>query len=131
MWCGNGGSAADAQHMATELMFGLVSHNRKPIVSIALTTDTSFITTWLNDTDYDSIFQDKLKVCIQGDVLIAISTSGNSLNVLNAVNTAIEKRLKVIILTGKSAGKMKNLGDIRVCIPSNNTQRIQESHLFV
>ena len=76
-------------------------------------------------------FQDKLKVCIQGDVLIAISTSGNSLNVLNAVNTAIEKRLKVIILTGKSAGKMKNLGDIRVCIPSNNTQRIQESHLFV
>ena len=61
LWCGNGGSAADAQHMAAELMFGLVSHDRKPIVSIALTTDTSFITTWLNDTDYDSIFSRQIE----------------------------------------------------------------------
>ena len=132
LWCGNGGSAADAQHMAAELMGGLVSHDRKPIASIALTTDTSFITAWSNDTDYDSIFSRQIEgLGMQGDVLIAISTSGNSLNVINAINTAIKKRLKVIILTGKSAGKMKNFGDVRVCIPSNNTQRIQEGHLLV
>ena len=131
-WCGNGGSAADAQHMAAELMGGLVSHDRKPIASIALTTDTSFITAWANDTDYSTIFSRQIEgLGNAGDVLIAISTSGNSINVLNAINSAINKKMKIIILTGATAGNMKNLGDVRICIPSHNTQRIQEGHLLV
>ncbi len=132
LWCGNGGSAADAQHMAAELMGGLVSHDRRPIASIALTTDSSFITAWSNDTDYASIFSRQIEgLGKQGDILIAISTSGNSANVLNAIHSAINKKMKVIILTGETGGKMKELGDVRICIPSNNTQRIQEGHLLV
>ena len=132
LWCGNGGSAADAQHMAAELMGGLVSHDRRPIASIALTTDSSFITAWSNDTDYASIFSRQIEgLGKQGDILIAISTSGNSANVLNAIHCAINKKMKVIILTGKTGGKMKDLGDVRICIPSNNTQRVQEGHLLV
>ena len=89
LWCGNGGSAADAQHMAAELMGGLRNHDRDPIPSIALTTDSSFITAWANDTDYNSIFSRQLEALGEsGDVLIAISTSGNSQNVLNAINVA-------------------------------------------
>ena len=132
LWCGNGGSAADAQHMAAELMGGLVSHYREPIPSIALTTDTSFITAWANDTDYSSIFSRQIEgLGHTGDVLIAISTSGNSINIINAIDSAIHKKIKVIVLTGKSAGKMANLGDVRIRIPSSNTQRIQEGHLLV
>jgi len=92
-WCGNGGSAADAQHMAAELMGGLRSHDRKPIASIALTTDTSFITAWSNDSDYDSIFSRQLEgLGKSGDILIAISTSGNSKNVINAIHCARQKK---------------------------------------
>ncbi|MBC8257278.1 MAG: SIS domain-containing protein [Candidatus Marinimicrobia bacterium] len=132
IWCGNGGSAADAQHMAAELMGGLISHDREAIPSLALTTNTSFITAWSNDTDYSYIFSRQIEgLGNSGDVLIAISTSGNSTNIINAIKSAIEKRMKVIVLTGKTAGKMKNLGDVRICIPSSNTQRIQEGHLLV
>lgn len=132
LWCGNGGSAADAQHMAAELMGGLVSHDREPIASIALTTDTSFITAWANDTDYSSIFSRQVQgLGKSGDVLIAISTSGNSVNIVNAINIANKKDIKVIILTGKTGGAMANLGDVKICIPSSNTQRIQEGHLLV
>ena len=132
LWCGNGGSAADAQHMAAELMGGLVSHDREPIASIALTTDTSFITAWANDTDYSSIFSRQVEgLGKSGDVLIAISTSGNSVNIINAINIANKKDIKVIILTGKTGGAMANLGDVKICIPSSNTQRIQEGHLLV
>jgi len=132
LWCGNGGSAADAQHMAAELMGGLVSHDRDPIPSIALTTDTSFITAWSNDTDYETIFSRQIEgLGHPGDVLIAISTSGNSINILNAIDSAINNKIKVIVLTGKTAGKMETLGDVRIRIPSSNTQRIQEGHLLV
>jgi len=132
LWCGNGGSAADAQHMAAELMGGLVSHDRAPIPSIALTTDTSFITAWANDTGYETIFSRQIDgLGNAGDILIAISTSGNSVNILNAIDSAIDKKMNVIILTGKTAGKMTGLGDVRICIPSSNTQRIQEGHLLV
>ena len=131
IWCGNGGSAADAQHMAAELMGGLVSHSRKPIPSIALTTDTSFITAWANDTSYETIFSRQIDgLGNSGDVLIAISTSGNSINVLEAIKCAENKKMKIIILTGETAGKMKSCGDVRICIPSSNTQRIQEGHLL-
>ena len=132
IWCGNGGSAADAQHMAAELMGGLVSHDRMPIPSIALTTDSSFITAWSNDTSYETIFSRQIEgLGKSGDVLIAISTSGNSINVINGIKSAISKKMKVIILTGKTGGDMKDLGDITIFIPSNNTQRIQEGHLLI
>ena len=132
LWCGNGGSAADAQHMAAELMGGLRSHKRKPIASIALTTDTSFITAWANDTSYDHIFSRQIEgVGSSGDILIAISTSGNSKNVLNAIETAKETGIQSIILTGGSKGKMKNKGDVLISVPSDDTQRIQECHLLI
>jgi len=131
IWCGNGGSAADAQHMAAELMGGLVSHDRPAIASIALTTDSSFITAWANDTDYETVFSRQIEgLGNEDDVLIAISTSGNSTNILNAIKCAKDKKMKIIILTGKTAGRMINFGDIRICIPSTNTQRIQEGHLL-
>jgi phosphoheptose isomerase len=131
LWCGNGGSAADAQHMSAELMGGLRSHNRAPVASIALTTDTSFITAWANDTDYDSIFSRQIEgIGNNGDVLIAISTSGNSINVIKAIKTSISKNMKVIILTGADGGAMAGQGDVCIQIPSNDTQRIQEGHLL-
>ncbi len=131
LWCGNGGSAADAQHMAAELMGGLVSHNRPAIQSIALTTDTSFITAWANDTNYDSIFSRQIEgLGKTGDVLIAISTSGNSKNVIKAVDACKEKGMTVIVLTGKTGGVLKDMGDVTISIPSNDTQRIQEGHLL-
>ena len=132
MWCGNGGSAADAQHMAAELVGGLASHSRKPIPSIALTTDTSFITAWSNDTDYSTIFSRQIEaIAKKGDVLIAILTSGNSLNVIKAINMATLMNVKVIILIGKTGGKMKEMGDEVICVPSRNTQRIQEGHILI
>lgn len=131
LWCGNGGSAADAQHMAAELMGGLRSHERPAIQSIALTTDTSFITAWSNDTDYESIFSRQIEgLGNAGDVLLAISTSGNSNNVVKAVEACKAKGISVIVLTGKTGGVLKVLGDVTVSIPSDDTQRIQEGHLL-
>ena len=132
LWCGNGGSAADAQHMAAELMGGLRTHDRPAIASLALTTDSSFITAWSNDTDYDSIFSRQIEALgNEGDILVGISTSGNSNNVINAINAAKIKKIKVIILTGETGGKMVGMGDVSICVPSNDTQRIQECHLLV
>ena len=132
LWCGNGGSAADAQHMAAELMGGLRSHTRMPIPSIALTTDSSFITAWSNDSSYEEIFSRQIDgIGNSGDILVAISTSGNSINVLNAIKTAKSKKIKTIILTGKKQGKMKGMGEVLISIPSDDTQRIQECHLLV
>ena len=131
LWCGNGGSAADAQHMAAELMGGLRSHERPAIQSIALTTDTSFITAWSNDTDYESIFSRQIEgLGNAGDVLLAISTSGNSNNVVKAVETCKAKGISVLVLTGKTGGVLKVLGDVTVSIPSDDTQRIQEGPLL-
>ena len=94
LWCGNGGSAADAQHMAAELMGGLRDHDRPAITSIALTTDSSFITAWANDTDYESIFSRQIEGLGEaGDVLVAISTSGNSANVIRAIEAAKAKNI--------------------------------------
>lgn len=131
LWCGNGGSAADAQHMAAELMGGLRSHDRPAIKSIALTTDSSFITAWSNDTEYESIFSRQIEgLGNEGDVLVAISTSGNSKNVVKAVEACREKGISVIVLTGKTGGVLKELGDVTISIPSDDTQRIQEGHLL-
>ena len=131
LWCGNGGSAADSQHMAAELMGGLVSHDRPAIASIALTTDSSFLTAWSNDTGYESVFSRQIEgLGNSGDILIAISTSGNSKNVIQGIKLAKKKFMKVIVLTGKNGGRMADLGDVAICIPSDNTQRIQEGHLL-
>ena len=131
LWCGNGGSAADAQHLATELMGGMTSHERKPIPSIALTTDSSFLTAWSNDTDFESVFSRQVQGLGQeGDVLIGITTSGNSENVIAAVKQAKFKGLKTIVFTGESGGMVKGLADATIQIPSKDTQRIQESHIM-
>ena len=132
LWCGNGGSAADAQHLATELMGGMSDHDRMPIPSIALTTDSSFITAWSNDTDFDSIFSRQVQgLGAEGDVLIGISTSGNSENVINALKQAKYKNLKTIAFTGKTGGSLDGIADITIKVPSDNTQRIQESHIMI
>ena len=131
-WCGNGGSAGDAQHLATELMGGMTDHDRKPIPSIALTTDSSFLTAWSNDTDFESIFSRQIQgLGKEGDVLVGISTSGNSKNVINALKQAKYKNLKTISLTGKTGGNLDGVADITIKVPSNNTQRIQESHIMI
>ena len=131
LWCGNGGSAGDSQHLATELMGGMSDHDRKPIASIALTTDTSFITAWTNDTDFESIFSRQIQgLGKKGDVLVGITTSGNSKNVLAAVQQANYKELKTIVLTGKSGGNIAGMADITIYIPSYDTQRIQEGHIL-
>ena len=132
LWCGNGGSAADAQHLATELMGGMSDHDRMPIPSIALTTDSSFITAWSNDTDFDSIFSRQVQgLGAEGDVLIGISTSGNSENVINALKQAKYKNLKTIAFTGKTGGSIDGIANITIKVPSDNTQRIQESHIMI
>tara|TARA_Y100000817_G_scaffold139751_1_gene109622 strand:+ start:174 stop:746 length:573 start_codon:yes stop_codon:yes gene_type:complete len=132
LFCGNGGSAGDAQHLATELMGGMTSHERKPIPSIALTTDTSFITAWSNDTDFDSIFSRQIQgLGNEGDVLVAISTSGNSSNIIAALKQAKYKGLKTISFTGKTGGKLNGLADLTIYVPSENTQRIQEGHIMI
>ena len=131
-WCGNGGSAADAQHLATELMGGMSDHDRMPIPSISLTTDSSFITAWSNDTDFDSVFSRQIQGLGEvGDVLIGISTSGNSKNIINAIKQAKFKKLKTIAFTGSTGGKLDGLADITIKIPSENTQRIQEAHIMI
>ena len=131
-WCGNGGSAGHSQHLATELMGGMTDHDRKPIPSIALTTDSSFLTAWSNDTDFDSIFSRQIQgLGKEGDVLVGISTSGNSKNVINALRQAKYKNLKTISLTGNTGGNLDGIADVTIKVPSNNTQRIQESHIMI
>jgi D-sedoheptulose 7-phosphate isomerase len=131
--CGNGGSAADCQHIATELMIRL-SHNiqRPALAAIALTTDTSNLTAGGNDIGYDNVFARNVEgLGSEGDVLLAISTSGNSTNVIKAVDMAHTKRMKVIGFLGGSGGKLKDIVDLPIIIPSSNTQRIQEGHITV
>lgn len=131
--CGNGGSAADAQHIATEFMIRL-SHDldRPAIPAIALTTDTSNLTAGGNDIGFENVFARNVEgLGNDGDVLIAISTSGNSTNLVKAVEKAHEKGMKVIGFLGGNGGKLKDLADIPVIIPSPNTQRIQEGHITI
>ena len=129
--CGNGGSAADCQHIATEFMIRLSHHiNRPALPAIALTTDSSNLTAGGNDIGFENIFARNIEgLGNEGDVLITISTSGNSINLLKAVEQAKNKGLKVIGLLGGSGGKLKTLVDLPIIIPSSNTQRIQEGHI--
>ncbi len=131
--CGNGGSAADCQHIATEFMIRL-SHNiqRPALPAIALTTDTSNLTAGGNDIGFENVFARNVEgLGILGDVLLAISTSGNSPNIIKAVETAHSKGMKVIGLLGGNGGKLKSIVDLPIVIPSSNTQRIQEGHITI
>mgnify|MGYP001439001680 CR=1 FL=1 len=130
-WCGNGGSASDSQHLAAELI-GRYKSNRKPLKSISLNSDTSVLTCISNDFGYENIFSRQLEgIANQNDVLIIISTSGNSKNIINAVKFAKKKKIKVLGLLGKNGGVCKNLIKNKIIINSNNTARIQEMHIMI
>jgi len=129
--CGNGGSAADAQHLATECMVRLEAE-RPPLPAIALTTDTSLLTAAGNDQGFETIFARQVAgLGRPGDVLLAISTSGNSLNVVRAVEAAQQRGLHTLGLLGKDGGRLKEMVHIALVVPSSNTQRIQEVHITV
>jgi D-sedoheptulose 7-phosphate isomerase len=131
--CGNGGSAADCQHIATELMIRLNHHIQRPALpAIALTTDSSNLTAGGNDIGFENIFARNIEgLGNKGDVLLAISTSGNSPNVIKAVDMANKKGMKVIGFLGGNGGKLKVLVDLPIIIPSSNVQRIQEGHITI
>ena len=132
--CGNGGSAADAQHFAAELI-NRFEMERAPLAAIALTTDTSTLTSIANDYAYEQVFSKQVRgIGRRGDVLLAISTSGNSRNVLDAMQAAHELGVRVVALTGAGGGKMGALvssDDVHICVPHKRTARIQEVHLLV
>jgi len=130
-WCGNGGSASDSQHLAAELV-GRFEKDRKPLKSISLNTDTSVITALSNDYSYSTIFKRQLQALGNSeDLLIAISTSGNSENIINALKEAKNKKLFSVALLGKDGGKAKNFADLSIIVPSNSTARIQEMHILI
>jgi len=129
--CGNGGSAADAQHIAAEFS-GRFYFDRSPLCAEALHTNTSFLTAVANDYSYDSVYARMVEASgNEGDILIALSTSGNSGNILNAIELAKKKGIFVIGFTGESGGKMKNLCDCLLNVPSSDTPRIQEAHITI
>lgn len=131
IWCGNGGSAADAQHLAAELS-GRFYYDRPPLFSEALHVNTSYITAVANDYSYDEIYSRLVKaMCKKGDILIGLSTSGNSGNVVKAFVTAREMGVKTVGFTGETGGKMKDFSDFLVNIPSKDTPRIQECHMLL
>ena len=134
MACGNGGSAADAQHFAAELI-GRFERERQELAAIALTTDTSILTAVGNDYSYDEVFSKQVRgLGKKGDILLGISTSGNSKNVVKAIEAAKKIGIKIIALTGNGGGKIASLldaNDVHLCAPSNRTARIQETHLVL
>lgn len=129
--CGNGGSAADAQHIAAEFS-GRFYLDREPLFAEALHSNTSFLTAVANDYSYGEVYSRMVKAMgMEGDFLIGISTSGNSKNIINAIETANNKKIITIGLTGQGGGKMKNICKYLIEVPSNDTPRIQESHILI
>lgn len=133
MACGNGGSAADSQHFAAELL-NRFEKERPPLAAVALTTDSSTLTSIANDYSYDQVFAKQVRALGQSaDVLLAISTSGNSPNVVEAIHAAHEREVRVVALTGRGGGAigpLLNDKDVHICVPSDRTARIQEVHLL-
>ncbi len=131
--CGNGGSAADSQHFAAELI-NRFEVERPGLPAVALTTDSSVLTSIANDYDFKQIFSKQVRALgMEGDVLIAISTSGNSPNVVEAITAAHERNMVVVALTGRDGGKMGSIlqaGDFHLCVPAQSTARVQEVHLL-
>ncbi len=131
LFCGNGGSAADCQHLAAELV-GKLLLDRPGLPSVALTTDTSALTAIANDFGYEHVFARQVEaIGRSGDVLVAISTSGRSPNILRALETARRKQLTTVGMTGAGGGAMADLCDYCLCVPSTETQKIQEGHIVL
>lgn len=130
-WMGNGGSAADSQHLAAELV-GRFETERRAIASIALTTDTSILTSVGNDYGFDAVFARQVQaLCRRGDLIVGISTSGNSRNVIAALHAARSLSVYRVGLTGREGGKILANTDLCIQVPSNNTARIQEAHILI
>ena len=130
-WCGNGGSASDSQHLAAELI-GRFKNNREPYKSISLTADSSVITCISNDFGYENLFSRQLEgLGNKGDLVITLSTSGNSINLKNLLEKAKEKGINSVAILGKGGGLIKDLADYTLIINSNNTARIQEVHILI
>jgi len=128
---GNGGSAADSQHIACELV-GRFKKDREPLPAIALTTDTSLLTALANDYSFDYVFARQVEALVEkDDVVIAITTSGNSPNVIKGVESAIKKGARVVVLTGSDGGKVKNMVEDVLIVPSSDTPNIQEAHITI
>ncbi|MCC6186704.1 MAG: D-sedoheptulose 7-phosphate isomerase [Chitinophagaceae bacterium] len=131
LFCGNGGSAADAQHLAAEFS-GRFYTDRNPLPSEALHCNTSYLTAVANDYGYDVVYSRMVKgIGRKGDVLIALSTSGNSTNIINALAQASEIGMHTVAMTGDTGGKMKSMAEYLINVPSNDTPRVQESHIMV
>ena len=129
--CGNGGSAADCQHIAAEFMVRYVKE-RRPLPAISLTTDTSILTAHPNDFDFSSVFARQVEsLGNAGDCLIAISTSGNSKNIIAAVQVAQERNMTTIVLSGRTGGALASMTDYLITVPSDVTARIQEAHILI
>jgi D-sedoheptulose 7-phosphate isomerase len=130
MLCGNGGSAADAQHIAAEFV-NRFQLDRHPLPAMALTTDTSIITSVANDYSYEEVFSKQIQALgVEGDILLAISTSGNSKNILSAIRISKERGLYTVGIIGGDGGKMLTLVDLPLVVESNQTPRIQETHIL-
>lgn len=132
LFFGNGGSAADAQHLAAELTGRFITQGRPPLAAVSLTTNSSSLTAIGNDFSFEEVFARELQALGQsGDVAIGISTSGRSANVLRAVDVARKLRMTTVGLTGRDGGQLKDAVEIAVVVPSDDTQRIQESHIAI
>ena len=131
-WCGNGGSASQANHLSAELVGGMYKKKIRPLKSLCLNVDTAFITAWSNDDSFDNIFVRQLEALSgSGDILIGLSTSGNSSNVVAAAQFAHLNKMKVISLTGNDGGILNKHSDVNINISTNSTQRIQEMHILI
>ena len=131
-WCGNGGSASQANHLSAELIGGMHKNKINPFNSICLNVDTAFLTAWSNDDSFENIFSRQLEASgKKGDILIGLSTSGNSININNAASYAKKSGIKVISLTGNNGGKLKSISDLNINVESKSTQRIQEMHILI